>query len=165
MSGGFDWAALPEGGVVVDVGSGVGGMAVELKKHFSHLKYVAQDRQPVIDEAVKVGLSGERCLTSTSHLRFQIFGQGRDVDDLSLQGRLLYCSSRDRSSDSVPCNDCSARLLQSSTCEKRGRLCTTLHLAQLERRVLGPNPAKPKGRRPARDSFDPHRQRASIQLP
>ncbi|KAF8350308.1 S-adenosyl-L-methionine-dependent methyltransferase [Amanita rubescens] len=51
---GFDWKLLPKNALVVDVGGGVGVPSLALAKEFSHLKFVIQDRQPVVDAGVKL---------------------------------------------------------------------------------------------------------------
>ena len=52
---GFDWKSLPVGSVVVDVAGGVGTQTAVLAKEFDHLKFVVQDRAPVIEnDAPKV---------------------------------------------------------------------------------------------------------------
>lgn len=52
---GFDWKSLPEGSIVVDVAGGVGTQTVFLAKEFDHLKFIVQDRAPVIEnDAPKV---------------------------------------------------------------------------------------------------------------
>ena len=48
---GFDWNALPEGSIVVDVGGGLGNMTMALSQKYKHLKYVVQDRHAVIKAA------------------------------------------------------------------------------------------------------------------
>ncbi|EMD31264.1 hypothetical protein CERSUDRAFT_100608 [Gelatoporia subvermispora B] len=45
---GFEWGKLPEGSVVVDVGGDVGTAMQVLYDEHKHLKYVVQDREPVI---------------------------------------------------------------------------------------------------------------------
>jgi len=52
--GAFDWATLPEGALVVDVGGGVGTSTLVLAETFEHLHVVVQDRPAVIDEGKKV---------------------------------------------------------------------------------------------------------------
>ncbi|KAF8351885.1 S-adenosyl-L-methionine-dependent methyltransferase [Amanita rubescens] len=49
---GYDWKSLPANAVVVDVGGGVGAASLSLAKEFPHLKFVIQDRQPVVDAGV-----------------------------------------------------------------------------------------------------------------
>ena len=52
---GFDWSALSNDSVVVDVGGGIGSQTLTLAKTFDHLKFVVQDRESVIaDAAAKV---------------------------------------------------------------------------------------------------------------
>ncbi|KAI0798589.1 O-methyltransferase [Irpex lacteus] len=46
---GFDWKSLPKGSVVVDVAGGVGTQTATLAKEFDHLKFIVQDRAPVIE--------------------------------------------------------------------------------------------------------------------
>ncbi|KAF9003361.1 O-methyltransferase [Cyathus striatus] len=48
---GFDWKMLPKKSVVVDVGSGVGHITMELLERRHDLTYVLQDRPKVIDDA------------------------------------------------------------------------------------------------------------------
>ncbi|KAF7775852.1 hypothetical protein Agabi119p4_4245 [Agaricus bisporus var. burnettii] len=50
---GFDWNSLPEGGIVVDVGGGMGKPAAELAKAFPRLKFVVQDQEAVVQKALK----------------------------------------------------------------------------------------------------------------
>ncbi|TCD62059.1 hypothetical protein EIP91_007518 [Steccherinum ochraceum] len=52
--GGFDWAALLQGSVVVDVGGGFGGLDLELAKDHKHLQYICQDRPQVAEQANKM---------------------------------------------------------------------------------------------------------------
>lgn len=55
-TGGFDFGAVEKGGIVVDVGGGVGSSTLMLAKKNSHLKFVVQDREPVIAQAQGVRL-------------------------------------------------------------------------------------------------------------
>ncbi|KAI0057865.1 S-adenosyl-L-methionine-dependent methyltransferase [Artomyces pyxidatus] len=45
---GFDWKALKEGSVVVDVGGNVGTVTLTIAKSFPHLKYIVEDQEKVI---------------------------------------------------------------------------------------------------------------------
>jgi hypothetical protein len=56
---GYDWKSLPANTLVVDVGGGVGTASLSLAKEFSQLKFVIQDRQPVVDAGVEVPLSSQ----------------------------------------------------------------------------------------------------------
>ena len=56
LRAGFDWAALPEGSKVVDVGGGVGNLTMALAKVHKHIKYVVQDRASVVAEGELVSL-------------------------------------------------------------------------------------------------------------
>ncbi|KAJ6601633.1 O-methyltransferase [Mycena sp. CBHHK59/15] len=51
MLSGFKWNSLPENSVVVDVGGGVGSMALVIAQAVPHIKLVVQDRASVIDDA------------------------------------------------------------------------------------------------------------------
>ncbi|EMD38852.1 hypothetical protein CERSUDRAFT_151553 [Gelatoporia subvermispora B] len=51
---GLDWAALPEGSVVVDVGGGVGTTIMTLSDTHHHLRYVVQDLPPTAEQGTKV---------------------------------------------------------------------------------------------------------------
>lgn len=54
---GFDWKSVKEGGLVVDVGGGFGSYAMAVAKKNHHLKFVIQDREPVLKQAREVSLS------------------------------------------------------------------------------------------------------------
>ncbi|KAJ3895655.1 O-methyltransferase-domain-containing protein [Lentinula edodes] len=45
---GFDWASLPEGSVIVDVGGGIGVSSISIARAFDHLKCIVQDRAMVL---------------------------------------------------------------------------------------------------------------------
>jgi methylase of polypeptide subunit release factors len=51
---GYAWDNLPEGSLVVDVGGGVGWQVLILATHFPQLRFVIQDREPVVRDAVEV---------------------------------------------------------------------------------------------------------------
>lgn len=51
---GFEFAALPEGSLIVDVGGGMGNLTMALSKAHKHLRYVVQDRAEVVQVADKV---------------------------------------------------------------------------------------------------------------
>ncbi|KZT30015.1 S-adenosyl-L-methionine-dependent methyltransferase [Neolentinus lepideus HHB14362 ss-1] len=50
---GFDWKTLPEEGVIVDVGAGIGVSSVALAKALPAMKFVIQDRPKVLEQAVQ----------------------------------------------------------------------------------------------------------------
>ncbi|EKM58628.1 uncharacterized protein PHACADRAFT_253095 [Phanerochaete carnosa HHB-10118-sp] len=50
---GFDWKDLNEDAVVVDVGGGIGSQSMTLAQNHSHLRFVVQDRDPVVKDAVQ----------------------------------------------------------------------------------------------------------------
>lgn len=56
---GFEWGALPEGSIVVDVRGGIGSTALIIARAFPKLKFVIQDRPDTVVEGEKV-----RSLTS-----------------------------------------------------------------------------------------------------
>ena len=51
---GYGWEHLPEGSLVVDVGGGVGSQSLTLASHHPHLRFVVQDREFVVGDAVDV---------------------------------------------------------------------------------------------------------------
>jgi len=51
---GYAWETLPEGSLVVDVGGGVGSQSLTLATHHAHLRFVVQDLESVVDDAVGV---------------------------------------------------------------------------------------------------------------
>ncbi|KAJ4487855.1 O-methyltransferase-domain-containing protein [Lentinula aciculospora] len=52
---GFDWASLPAGSVIVDVGGGIGVSAISIVRAFDHLKCIVQD------QSMFVKLGREHC--------------------------------------------------------------------------------------------------------
>ncbi|KAH9988258.1 O-methyltransferase [Russula compacta] len=50
---GFDWGHLPEGSLIVDVGGGVGSRTLTIATHYPHLRFVVQDREAVVADAVE----------------------------------------------------------------------------------------------------------------
>lgn len=53
---GFDFGSVEAGGVVVDVGGGVGSSTMMYARKYKHLKYVVQDRDMVITQAQNVSM-------------------------------------------------------------------------------------------------------------
>ena len=51
---GYDWGNLPEGSLVVDVGGGVGSQSLTLATHHPHLRFIVQDREAVVSDAIQV---------------------------------------------------------------------------------------------------------------
>ncbi|THH29318.1 hypothetical protein EUX98_g4870 [Antrodiella citrinella] len=49
---GLAWEELPPGSVVVDVGGGIGSTSMLLANAFKHLRFVVQDRDPVVEMGV-----------------------------------------------------------------------------------------------------------------
>ncbi|KAJ4422363.1 hypothetical protein N0V82_003017 [Gnomoniopsis sp. IMI 355080] len=54
MVNGYDWASLPEGSLVVDLGGGHGDAAVAIASKFPHLKFLVQDLPQTIATAPKI---------------------------------------------------------------------------------------------------------------
>ncbi|OCH93183.1 S-adenosyl-L-methionine-dependent methyltransferase, partial [Obba rivulosa] len=50
---GFDWGSLPDGSLVVDVGGGIGTASLALAKAHPKLRYLIQERAPVVEEGKK----------------------------------------------------------------------------------------------------------------
>ena len=57
---GFEWAPLPAGSTVVDVGGGLGTMTMALADTYTHLQYTIQDLPGVIAQAREVSIECER---------------------------------------------------------------------------------------------------------
>jgi hypothetical protein len=51
---GYAWEILPQGSLIVDVGGGVGSQSLVLATHFPQLRFVVQDREHVVGDAVEV---------------------------------------------------------------------------------------------------------------
>ncbi|KAH8101294.1 O-methyltransferase [Cristinia sonorae] len=86
MEGGFDWASLPKGSVVVDVGGGFGGVVTELAKTHKHLKYICQDRPQVTEQGMKMWKEqgNEDVLNGTVTLQGHDFFSEQPVKDASV---------------------------------------------------------------------------------
>ena len=54
---GFEWKALKQDAIVVDVGGGIGSQSLILAQHNEHLRFVVQDRESVVKDAVKVSIA------------------------------------------------------------------------------------------------------------
>lgn len=51
---GYTWGQLPEGSLIVDVGGGLGSQSLVLAKHHPQLRFVVQDREAVVQDAIEV---------------------------------------------------------------------------------------------------------------
>ena len=51
---GYAWDHLPEGSLVVDVGGGVGSQSFTLAEHHPQLRFIVQDRESVVGDAIEV---------------------------------------------------------------------------------------------------------------
>ncbi|KLO13915.1 S-adenosyl-L-methionine-dependent methyltransferase [Schizopora paradoxa] len=69
---GFEWASLPDGGVVVDVGGGIGNISMKIAKTNPKLKVVCQDMQKTV-EAAHAHWKGdeEKAIISSGRVTFQ----------------------------------------------------------------------------------------------
>lgn len=64
----YDFAALPSGAIVVDVGGSQGHIALAIVRQFPHLKVVVQDLPSVVDQTVDQVPEGlEQQLTFMAH--------------------------------------------------------------------------------------------------
>ncbi|KIM82348.1 hypothetical protein PILCRDRAFT_8148 [Piloderma croceum F 1598] len=70
----LDWAALPAGSTIVNVGEGIGSTSMQLAKAFGHLKFVMQDRAPVIDMGVKSWINQYPEFIVYGRAKFQVHG-------------------------------------------------------------------------------------------
>jgi len=68
---GYDWKSLPANTLVVDVGGGVGTASLSLAKEFPQLKFVVQDRQPVVEAGVEVWKKELPDALSSGRVQFQ----------------------------------------------------------------------------------------------
>ncbi|EKM60006.1 uncharacterized protein PHACADRAFT_250851 [Phanerochaete carnosa HHB-10118-sp] len=50
---GFDWKNLKQDALVVDVGGGLGAQSMTLAQNYSHLRFVVQDREKIMEDAVQ----------------------------------------------------------------------------------------------------------------
>ncbi|KAI0266044.1 S-adenosyl-L-methionine-dependent methyltransferase, partial [Russula aff. rugulosa BPL654] len=50
---GYTWGQLPEGSLIVDIGGGIGSKSIVLAQQYPQLRFVVQDREPVVRDAVE----------------------------------------------------------------------------------------------------------------
>ncbi|KAH8828189.1 S-adenosyl-L-methionine-dependent methyltransferase [Flagelloscypha sp. PMI_526] len=67
----LEWESLPKGSVVVDVGSGIGGMSLPLATAHPHLKVILQDRAPTLEEGKPLWNSKLPQALETGQVEFQ----------------------------------------------------------------------------------------------
>ncbi|EJC99763.1 O-methyltransferase [Fomitiporia mediterranea MF3/22] len=66
----FDWATLPDEGIVVDVGGGLGHVALEIAKVYPRLRMVIEDRPLTIEEAKRFWQENLPQHVSSGHVHF-----------------------------------------------------------------------------------------------
>lgn len=54
---GFDWKGLKHNSVIVDVGGGLGSQSMTLAQTFPHLRFIIQDREPVLKDTAVVRIA------------------------------------------------------------------------------------------------------------
>ena len=59
------WGKLPDGSLIVYVGGDMGSQSLTLATHFPHLRFVVQDRESAIADAVEVRGSNPPLQAST----------------------------------------------------------------------------------------------------
>ncbi|KAK0450342.1 S-adenosyl-L-methionine-dependent methyltransferase [Desarmillaria tabescens] len=72
MLDGFEWGQLPQNGVVVDVGGGVGMATLPVAKVFPDLKIIIQDRPKFVADARKLWKEELPGAVSSGHVSFQV---------------------------------------------------------------------------------------------
>ncbi|KAF2230549.1 hypothetical protein EV356DRAFT_536266 [Viridothelium virens] len=78
---GFDWAKLPSGATVVDVGGSTGHGSIALAKQYPHLKFIVQDLPETIANAKKSLDSSDVTLSSRIDFMAHDFFQRQPVTD------------------------------------------------------------------------------------
>jgi len=68
---GFTWDALAENDVVVDVGGGIGSVSIRVADMYPKLKFVVQDRAPVIADGIKRCEQLKKDLITSGQISFQ----------------------------------------------------------------------------------------------
>ncbi|KAI0245830.1 S-adenosyl-L-methionine-dependent methyltransferase [Lactifluus subvellereus] len=68
---GYGWGNLPEGSLVVDVGGGVGSQSLTLATHHSHLRFIVQDREAVVGDAIQYWKTNMPDAVESGRVRFQ----------------------------------------------------------------------------------------------
>ena len=53
----FDWNSVPQGGLLVDVGVGLGNVSIEVAKVRPDMQFVVEDRPQVVERAKAVSQS------------------------------------------------------------------------------------------------------------
>lgn len=69
---GFDWKDLKQDAVIVDAGGRIGAQSMTLARNYSHLRFVVQDREQVVKDAVQVRLLCTHSLAGSSFFRSEM---------------------------------------------------------------------------------------------
>ncbi|EJD40523.1 O-methyltransferase [Auricularia subglabra TFB-10046 SS5] len=83
---GYDWGSIAKGGLVVDVGGGVGNMMMPLYERFKELRFEVQDRVGTCEHGTKVWQAKFPGAISTGRMKFRphdFFGE-QPVKDASV---------------------------------------------------------------------------------
>ncbi|KAI0265261.1 S-adenosyl-L-methionine-dependent methyltransferase [Russula aff. rugulosa BPL654] len=68
---GYTWGQLPEGSLIVDIGGGIGSKSLVLAQHHSQLRFVVQDREPVVRDAVEFWKEKMPNAVESGHVKLQ----------------------------------------------------------------------------------------------
>ena len=132
---GYAWGELPEGSLVVDVGGGVGSQTLLLALHHPHLRFIVQDRESVVGDAVEVSVFNP--LTSPGMFLILTYTEPQywkknmpsavESGRVKLQGSSVFTSTFSGLTQ-LTFGSPRPRLLQATACAARGRL--SLHPRQ-----------------------------------
>ncbi|EJD35088.1 S-adenosyl-L-methionine-dependent methyltransferase [Auricularia subglabra TFB-10046 SS5] len=85
---GYDWASIEEGGLVVDVGGGIGHIMMPLYERFKHLRFEVQDLIGPCEHGTKVWQSKFPDAISSGRVRFRLpahnFFEEQPIDDAAV---------------------------------------------------------------------------------
>lgn len=135
---GFNWAALAEGSLIVDVGGGIGSTSMTLAKAFPHLRFCIQDRPKTVELGVAVSEPPLPCscpLIKTTQAWKERCPEMLESGKVVFQG---FRSAYPRCKTTYPHLD-SPRLFYPATCQKCSGIPTTSDHTRLARRVSHPH--------------------------
>jgi hypothetical protein len=136
---GYAWERLPQGSLVVDVGGGVGAQSFTLAKHHPQLRFIVQDRESVVGDAMEVRAKNQ------SHTNIQnaywsqqhwkgIMPEALESGRVRIQGFIGFLLPLGIGKSSHFGFLKRSRLLYTTTCSARGRL--RLHALQDNARLV-----------------------------